>query len=64
MELIIKFQDKAKADELKALGFNYMTEKVNNETTLYAFEYNNEIAQLLISKFDAKDYFFSNKLLF
>ena len=62
--MIVKIQDKAKADELKALGFNYMTEKVNNETTLYAFEYNNEIAQLLISKFDAKDYFFSNKLLF
>ena len=64
MKMIVKFKDKAKADELKALGFNYMTEKVNNETILYAFEYNDEIAQLLTSKFDAKDYLFSNKLLF
>ena len=61
---MIKIQDKTKADELKALGFNYMTEKINSETTLYAFEYNDEIAKLLISKFDTKDYFFSNKLLF
>lgn len=64
MKVIVKIDKKDIAERLKAKGFDYVTERVNSDTVLYAFAYSEDIMRELCENFDSNDYHFSNRLCF
>ena len=50
MNLFIKVESKSAAEELKTMGFDYVTEVINSKT-FYCFEFKPELAQIIMAKF-------------
>lgn len=55
--------DKSKADELKALGFNYI-ERKNNDATVYVFIQSPELMKYIGSKFDGRSFAVNRNVCF
>ncbi len=60
----INILDKAKADELKSLGFNYITQRVSDDKLVYVFINSPKLAEILNTGFAANDYFVGRTLNF
>lgn len=55
--------DKAKADELEALGFRYIERKIDNKTA-FVFIQTQEIMKELTSRYDNGSFFASKNVCF
>ncbi len=60
----INIFDKVKADELKSLGFNYITQRISDDKLVYVFINSPELAEILNTRFAANDYFVGRTLNF
>ncbi len=60
----INILDKAKADELKSLGFNYISQRVSDGKLVYVFINSPKLAEILNTRFAANDYFVGRTLNF
>lgn len=56
--------DKAKAEELRKLGFNYIEQRISDDEQVYVFINSPELSKLLISRFSAKDFYIGKTLNF
>ncbi len=60
----INILDKAKANELKRLGFNYTTQRISDNKFVYVFINSPELAEILSTGFAANNYFVGRTLNF
>lgn len=63
MKNFIKIMNPDIAKVLAELGFNYTTEKLNNET-VYCFSDDKSLREYLMKNYSSKDSFESNRLSF
>lgn len=62
--VFIKITNPAIRDELSAAGFSYITERINQDTELFAFADCKQIRKLLAEKYADEKYFVSDRLCF
>lgn len=60
---MIKVIDKAIADKLISLGYQYMYEKINDKT-IYVFKETDDLIKYMYSNYSKKNFFLENKLRF
>lgn len=60
----INILDKNKADELKLLGFNYVTQRVGEDKVVYSFINSPDLVKIISGKFSQKDFYIGKTLNF
>lgn len=61
---IISVTDFKKAEELKALGFNYTVSTLSEDTKIYNFVENPELMTYINGKFSSRDFYISKNMCF
>lgn len=60
----INVLDKAKAEELKALGFRYTEKRIGDGKTVYVFLNSPETMKAVTAKFTNNDFYFGKTMCF
>ena len=64
MMTTVNILDKAKADELKTLGFRYIEQDIGGGQKVYVFMRTPELSIILAEKFSNKDFYMGKTLNF
>lgn len=60
----INVLDKSKADELLALGFQYIVQKLADKQKIYCFVDTPELRKVVSSQFDNNDFYINKNMCF
>lgn len=64
MGATVNILDKAKAEELRKLGFNYVEQRIGDNKQVYVFINSPELTKVLTTKFSGKDFYIGKTLNF
>lgn len=64
MSATVNILDKAKAEELRKLGFHFVEQRIGDNKQVYVFINSPELIKVLTTKFSSKDFFIGKTLNF